>query len=203
MCHQQHSASICNHLLSIKTLHPKIQPARVLFSVLFPQITLICRETTVESLWVKNSELKYASVAVGELLSCSWEGLQRDLKQGRHWRSKVCGAPVCPAVNLKKRELKVSTMFLNIFFFTFFLHWQQGIYVTQTEPVFARQFILHSRVKRSWIDTFIQNSHVFLYTRISKERCPKSQSKVCCFALRLGMFNNQGLFTTRIFFTDS
>lgn len=146
-------------------------------------------------------------MAAGDLLSCSWEGLQRDLKQGRQWRSKVCGALVCPAVNFKKENWKFQlcswTMFFVCFFFTFFLHRQQGIYVAQREPVFPRQFILHSLVKRSWIDTFIQNSHVFLYTRISKERCPKSHCKVCYFALRLGMFYNQGLFTTRIFFTDS
>lgn len=51
----------------------------------------------------------------------------------------------------KKRELKVSTLFLNnvFFFFTFFRNRQQGIYVAQTEPVFPRQFILHFRVKRS------------------------------------------------------
>lgn len=174
---------ICNHLLSLKTLHPKIQPARFLFPVLFPQTTFIWREAEVASLWVKkkkNPSWNKASVGVGDLWSSSWDGSRRDLKQGRQWRSKGDDATVvCPAANFKKKMKSFKYVPEQWFFFYIFfcIENKRGL-CSPNGNCFFSILNLHFCVKRLWIVTF------FLSLRISKERCPKSTNNACYFALR-------------------
>lgn len=78
-------------------------------------------------------------------------------------------------------------MFLNVLLLLlgFFLEKIMDL-CSPNENCFSSTFNLHFCVeKKAYIGTFIQNNNA------------------CYFALRLGVFNNQGLFTTWIYFTYS